>query len=104
MCPLTRKYVKFLEKLEFGSWGLEFLLEMYDQSQSLFLSEGQGMGWVKLEEINSLKIAEHNLEILEKIKPILEWQNFTEQKKNESSGTTSPSRRLDTLPHEVRKN
>ncbi len=42
--------------------------EEYDINKKLFLGEGQGMEWYNLNELNGLKIVNHDLEVLKYIK------------------------------------
>ncbi len=43
-------------------------VEKYNPSKKLTLCEGQGMKWVLLNETKSLKIVDHDIEVLEYIK------------------------------------
>lgn len=42
-------------------------MEKYDQTQKLILHEGQGMIWVKFDEIKKFNIIPHDLEVFKKI-------------------------------------
>jgi mutator protein MutT len=66
------KNPKLLMKQNF-SWQNEnnekyVFIEEYDPSKKLTLGEGQNFGWFHLSEIDSLKIVDHDMEVLKFIK------------------------------------
>jgi len=49
-----------------------YFIEKYDYNQKIDQKEGQGYEWISLNNLSKYKIAEHNLKVIEQIKPKIE--------------------------------